>query len=413
MKTSKNRLIITISMELDAIRSILTAFLTTRLMIFFVIFLSMSAIPVGAGAILFADPNNVVTDGLVRYDSWWYHNIVTQGYNTGNLEKGLQGNTAFFPFYPLLIKIVSFLTGSVFSAAIFISNVAFLAILIYLYALVKVEYNEDAAGRAVFYLAAAPTAIFFSAMYTESLYIAFVVATFYYARQKKWVYAALTGALAAATRNTGIIMAAAIVLEGLSQEGLRFLPAAWKQEALKDYVLNVIKSFRQAWQSLLAGSFATFGLIAYMAYLSNKFGDPLSFIHVQATWGRSVGGTGLLKIIPTTITALNLGPNLMMGQVATGVLLDLFATLAFLPLVVIVALKMRPAYGVYALATFIVPLSTGTVGSMRRYILMLIPCFILLALWGKNKWVDRIIMGISLPLMAYLAVLFSHWIFAG
>ena len=50
---------------------------------------------------------------------------------------------------------------------------------------------------------------------------------------------------------------------------------------------------------------------------------------------------------------------------------------------------------------------------MTRYILMLVPCFVLLAHWGRRSWVDRLVLGIFLPLMAYFSVLFSHWYFAG
>jgi hypothetical protein len=94
-------------------------------------------------------------------------------------------------------------------------------------------------------------------------------------------------------------------------------------------------------------------------------------------------------------------------------LFDVLATLVFAPLVVLVALRMRPAYAVYTGLTFLVPLLTGTTASMTRYVLMLLPCFLLLAVWGRQQWVDRLIVGVSLPLLAYFAVLFSHWYFVG
>lgn len=42
-----------------------------------------------------------------------------------------------------------------------------------------------------------------------------------------------------------------------------------------------------------------------------------------------------------------------------------------------------------------------------------LPCFLLLAVWGRQQWGDRLIVGVSLPLLAYFAVLFSHWYFVG
>jgi hypothetical protein len=50
---------------------------------------------------------------------------------------------------------------------------------------------------------------------------------------------------------------------------------------------------------------------------------------------------------------------------------------------------------------------------MTRYVLMLVPCFILLATWGRRGWVDRLVLAIFLPLTANFAILFSHWYFVG
>jgi hypothetical protein len=84
--------------------------------------------------------------------------------------------------------------------------------------------------------------------------------------------------------------------------------------------------------------------------------------------------------------------------------------LGFAPLVIGVALKMRPAYAVFVLPTYLAPLLGGHgVLSMIRFVLMLVPCFVLLAWWGRRPWVDRLVLAVFLPMMAYLAVTFSHW----
>jgi hypothetical protein len=71
---------------------------------------------------------------------------------------------------------------------------------------------------------------------------------------------------------------------------------------------------------------------------------------------------------------------------------------------------MRPAYAVYVLPTYVVPLLSGHGAlSMIRFVLMLVPCFVLLAWWGRRPWVDRLVLTVFLPMMAYLAVTFSHW----
>lgn len=401
------------TVEAKALLTVLGAFAVTRLIIFFIIFISSAVIPMRQGPFLYSDPNNLVLDGLVRDDSWWYTNIVTRGYSIGNIERGEQGNVAFFPVYPLLVRMAMGLTGNPFVAGILVSNVAFLVTLGYLYTLTRLEFDDEAAARAVFYLAAAPTAIFFSAMYTESVYLAFVTATFCYARQAKWDSAALAGALATATRNTGILLVAVVLLEAMQHNGFRLLPARWTYADWQAHWRPQLAAALRSWRGMFAAVVVSLGLILYMAYLANTFGDPLAFIHVQATWGRQAPSPNPVRLVSHIVNGLAVGPRVWAGQINVGDLLNLLATLGFLPLVIAAALKMRPSYAVYTVLTFLIPMSTGSLGSMTRYILMLFPCFMLLGQWGRRVWIDRFVLTIALPLMAYFTIIFSHWYFAG
>lgn len=399
--------------EVNTLRVVLTAYLITRLMILVIIFVSMITIPSRSGPVLFADPDNIVLDGLIRDDSWWYSSIIQHGYTMGNAETGEQGNAAFFPLYPLLVKMVAALIGNVFLAGVLVSHAAFLVALGYLYTLTRREFDDETAARAVFYLAAAPTSVFFSAMYTESLFVALVIATFYYSRERQWDIAALCGALAAATRNTGVLLAAVIALEGLHHYGFRVRPDRSAGSTLSMHLRRQWQAVRASWPSLIAAACVPLGLLAFMAYLTNKFGDPIAFITVQATWGRDVSASSAANLFGRTIERLNIGPNVLGGTINSRALLELLFTIGFGLLLVAVAFKLRPAYAVFGGLTFLVPLASGTTGSMTRYILMLVPCFILLAYWGRRAWVDRVIVGIFLPLLGYFTVLFSHWYFAG
>ncbi len=64
----------------------------------------------------------------------------------------------------------------------------------------------DAARLAVLVTAFAPMAFFFSAVYSESLYLALSVGLFWSARQGRWALVGVLGALAAATRSTGLVL---------------------------------------------------------------------------------------------------------------------------------------------------------------------------------------------------------------
>ena len=103
------------SIDWSAVGAILVAYFTTRVMIFLIIFVSSISIPMRPGSFLYSNPDQLILDGLVRDDSWWYVNIVNNGYSIGDVATHTQGNAVFFPLYPLAIRLVADLTGSVFA----------------------------------------------------------------------------------------------------------------------------------------------------------------------------------------------------------------------------------------------------------------------------------------------------------
>jgi len=129
--------------------------------------------------------------------------------------------------------------------------------LFYLYAIAKQEFDENTASRAVFYIAAAPAAFFFSTVYTESIFLLFVVACFYYSRNRKWLFAAIAGALASVTRLSGVLVGVFILFEALWQQNIHFVPKPWKLEAQFVLIKNDVKILPKAWIGILASIFST------------------------------------------------------------------------------------------------------------------------------------------------------------
>lgn len=370
------------------VMTVLAAFLVTRIILFAAIALSMASIHTDAGTPPVAHSAPSLLMGLLRWDSLHYAHIVMFGYDPLR--------TVFFPLFPLLVKGVSVLVGNAFVAGVIASNAAFLAALGYVYALARREYDRKAAGRAVFYLASAPGAVVFAAIYTESLFALLVAATFYYARSSRWAPAALAAALASATRNTGVLLAAVILIEALSQNGVRLRPIEGQRMA--DYLHDQRDAVVRAWRGLLAAAVAPLGLLAYMLYLAHTYHDPLFFVHEEAKWGRGFAWTNWTYLIPKP-------------PMTTTVAIDTLTVVVFAVLVVAVAMRMRLSYGIFTALTFLVSaLSEGAhTTAMTRYVLMLIPCFVLLGAWGRSRRVDHVITLVSLPLMIYVAVLFCHW----
>src|SRR5579884_2321365 len=140
-----------------------------------------------------------------QWDTKWYVEIAQRGY--GWTKSAGTGPAAFFPLYPLLIKVTVLVTHrSYLVASLLVSNAAFFLALLYLWKLTRWETDSPTANRTILYIAVFPTALFFFAGYTESLFLLLTVATFYHLRRGDWITAGTFGSLASATRVGGVLL---------------------------------------------------------------------------------------------------------------------------------------------------------------------------------------------------------------
>ncbi len=65
--------------------------------------------------------------------------------------------------------------------------------ILYLHALVRLDHDRPTATRAVAFLLLCPTAVFLTAVYTESLLLLTMIAAVYHARRGQWWAAGLLG----------------------------------------------------------------------------------------------------------------------------------------------------------------------------------------------------------------------------
>ena len=157
------------------------AFAVTRIVVMCGAYLAEIALPSQTGAEFWhAVPENVMLDVMARWDSGFYLGIARDGYS---ITPGQMSTVAFFPVYPMLMNLLSPLVGgNLVLAGVLVSNLLFFVALVFLYLLTELVFGDSAtAQRTIFYLAAFPTAFFFSAVYTESTFLAFSIGTFYFA----------------------------------------------------------------------------------------------------------------------------------------------------------------------------------------------------------------------------------------
>ncbi|MDQ6778856.1 MAG: hypothetical protein M3071_22125, partial [Actinomycetota bacterium] len=150
---------------------------------------------------------NLLVAPLARWDSSWYLTIAHQGYDH-NLMR-----TAFFPLYPMIVGGLGLIVRSELIAGVLVSLVSFGVALVLLYRLASLELGSASRARlAVMLTAFCPLAFFFSAVYSESLFLALSLGAVFEARMGRWATAGLLGALGAAARNSGVILVVPLAL---------------------------------------------------------------------------------------------------------------------------------------------------------------------------------------------------------
>lgn len=382
-------------------------FALSRLLIFVAAVLGDTFLPTEPGHWV-ADPHSPFLSLWAKWDSQWYVQIARDGYWFQPLQ---MSNVAFFPLYPLGVRVLaSFLGGNFVLAGFVLSNVAFFLALIFLYRLAELELTAPgapqvgegraAARRTIYYLAFFPTAFFFSTVYTESLFLLLAVATIYLARRRRWILAAAAGLLAAATRNLGVVLWALVMWEWLRGQGWRATQIhraqTWR---------NLWSGLKANWPEVIVVAAIPLGLLLYVAFLQINFARPLAFVEVQSAWGRQ--NIGPVAVVGRELRALL---DLTLNQSNLSRLLNAGAFLAVLGLVPFIWRRLGEGYALYVLVLLVVPASSG-LQSMIRYVLPMFPVFILLGWWGRRPGLDRALLATFAVLLGVLTVIFANWVF--
>ncbi len=282
-----------------------------------------------------------------NFDGLQYIVIATQGY--------LQYQQAYFPLYPILIALVHILNPGFppVTTALIISHLAFFAGLLCFYRFAR-QYGEDVARWATLLLLTFPMSYYFASAYTESLFFCLVAAFLLLCRNKYFLWAAVIGMFASATRLVGILLLPYLVWE------------MWRDG--------------RKWGMSVA-LLAPLGLAAYMVFLLYTTGDPLAFIHVQPYFGAHRTG-GTIVLLPQVLwryfkILTSVSPRTFSYWVAVSELAALF----YGAYVILRALLKREfvALSIYCAAVLLLPTLTGTLSSLPRYILSAFPLFIVTA----------------------------------
>ncbi len=337
----------------------------------------------------FGEPNSLSTqtNDLSIWTNWDGNNyivIAREGYS--NLGDQF---FAFFPLYPLLIRIIRFTFNISYPyAGIIISRVSILLAIIFLIKLIEQDFPKKIAYRTAWYLLIFPTSFFFFATYTEGLFLFINLATWYFIKVKNYKLAFIFGFLSPLTRLLGVLMAPVILFEYLKSIDFQ----------IKKIQIPIITS---------VAPILGLGLYGLYNYYHTK--DFFNFLNAQKYWsgyGREGYNNPFVIIWNNIISSFSkFGEE---GFLILGYFDLWFSLFTLFILLYVTVKKVIPiSYVIWSWVFFLIPIVTGSLVSMPRYVLVLFPIFIVLAKWGdKNQYIDKLYTIISILLLTNLLYMF-------
>ena len=334
--------------------------------------------------------SNAVT-AWERFDALWFLRIADRGYDRDD------GSAVFFPLYPIAVRAVSVaIGGHPLAAGLLVSNAAFAAALLVLYFLTASERSERVARRAVLYAAVFPTAFFFLAPYSESLFLLLSLTALWAARRRRWAGAGIAGGLAALTRSPGVLLAPALAVEAVLQRRER---------------RGVREERAGPWPALAWSALPVMGLVAYLAWWGITADAWRAPFDLQDRWLREV------RFPLTTLWDATRLAARFPGQYPGGYhLLDWLIVVPCLALAGYAAVRFRPTFTVYAWASIVGALTLSwperPLMSLARFLAVLFP-----VTWALADLVERrglghgLVLGLSAGGLSLFTVLYVNWYF--
>ncbi len=317
-------------------------------------------------------PFGLITGVFTQWDGLWYLEIVRNGYPRSIPADvtyfQLEARTAFFPLYPMVVRVADMvLPAGDTAAALAVNFVLAVAAVILVGVLARRLFDVDVAERAMVLFAVFPGSFVLSYAYAETMLIVLAALCLWFLLDERWLLAGVAAALATATRPNGLALVAACAVAAAI--------AIWK---------------RRDWWSLFAPLLAPIGFIAFQLFLAGHTGESWAWFRVQReAWreGTSFGATAISNTFSFVTHPLASPTDALTAASLAALVVGLFALwrrrlpwpmIAYIA--VIVALMLLPA----------------TVTARPRFLYAAFPLFISVAAWWPRR--DRV--GWDLMLVA-------------
>lgn len=328
-------------------------------------------------------------------DTRHYLSIAEYGYQ---IEGDSRLLLVFFPFYPLIVRVFSYIFQNYLVSGLFVSNMMFLFAGYLLYELALLDTDRHGALRAVKYLCILPASCLFCAPMSDSLFLFLTVACMYLARKRLYVFACIIGFFASFTRIPGVLLFAPVCFEMVAD----FIRERKAGATGRRFVLSIVGN--AASLLLIPMGFAIYLFINY-----RLTGDWFRFLqYQQENWSQGMGwffSTAEYQMNYALAAQLS-GSSALYGLWLPN-LVYLFGAIAIL---IGAQKKLRPSYVAYFILYYAVTMGATWLLSAPRYLTAAFPLALGLSAITEKRWADAIATLLCVAgLLYYLFAYLQHW----
>jgi len=342
------------------------------------VYLACRVVTVAAVAVANRWTHNSLLYDLGIWDGEWFLRIVHHGYpaHLPTVAGHVAANpTAFFPLFPLIVRVVS-LTGLSAGVAALLVSAATGASAVYAVGLLARRLRGDDAGyRAALLFAVFPGTFAFSLAYSEGIVVTCVALGLVALLDRRWLLAGALGAVATAASPVALAFV---------------VSCAWcaGRAVVRD----------RQWRALVAPVLAPLGFVAFMGYLWAHTG------HLEAWRLTERGGWRSYPSVAYPFRILWAFLHDPVSPTETGQIL-FFGTVAAVVGVVLMVRERQPVpvllYGVCALGAAAV---SQPVGLRPRFLMLAFPIVVALGTRYEGR-VHRWLVAVSAVLLVGFTVL--------
>jgi hypothetical protein len=342
------------------------------------------------------------TTQVAAWDGAHYLYLAEVGYERGS------PSCAFYPLWPLLIRLGKYLTlGDPVVAGLILANGFSIAGLWLFYRLVAGRHGAEVGFLALAFLLAFPGAIFFSVIYTEPLFFLLTMVFFLGLFQEKPGWVAITGFLLPLTRAVGVFLLLPLAWRALEkawhdwQATMPLQGKSWKR------LLRLVLVRREVWAmgAVLAG-YATFFGIMY-----ESTGNAFEAFAAQKHYANQPSIGNILNVAGFAKAFIHIdGLHTVAGSVFDRALFVLF--LVCLPAI----WRLDRLYFWYALGTGLVPAMSNWFFSYNRFFILCFPVFIVLARkWrgAENLWLRWLVVVLAGTVQVIFLIRYLNFFWTG